>query len=61
MNVRETRLAMQDPGRGQPPSGWQQAFGLVVIGVATTVITVATGSAETAVVAVAPLLAMVPR
>ncbi len=39
-----------------PPSGWQQVASLAIAGTVVTVTAVLTGSAETAVVAVSPLL-----
>ncbi len=48
-------------GSPAPPNGWQRVADLLIITTATTILTIVTGSAETAMYAISPLLVVVAR
>ncbi len=62
MDRRNVRAHGYESHPGMPPEGgWQRVAGLLIVGTVATVTAVLTGSAETAVTVVSPLLPFLGR
>ncbi len=61
MDRDSVRMGTHGSHRDKPPHGWLRIAGMIVVGAVATTTATLTGSAETAVAVIAPLLPLIPR